>query len=191
MDIDPKPLTLAEFLAWEARQPAKFEFRDGAVSAMAGASDDHGQIVANVIAIVRPALRATPCRVYPTDMKVVTTFPGSRYPDIVVTCDQRDADDRMIKRHPKLLVEVLSPATARIDTDEKLQEYQTIPELEEYVLIDSRTPSVWIHRRNGDTLEETGPTISGSIELRSLGLTIALTDIYEDVVFELARIAGS
>jgi len=187
MGTDPKPLTLAEFLAWEERQPSKYEYRDGAVSAMAGASDDHGQIVANVIAIIRPALRGTACRVYPSDMKVVTTFPVSRYPDIVVTCDQRDANDRMIKRHPKLLVEVLSAATARIDTSDKLDEYRTIPELEEYVLIDSRKPCVWMYRRNVDRLEATNPAFSGSIELRSLGITLALTDIYEDVGFGLSR----
>jgi Uma2 family endonuclease len=180
---DPKPLTLAEFLSWEARQPNKYEYRDGAVSAMAGASDDHGQIVANLIAFIRPALRGTACRVYPQDMKVITTIPGSRYPDIVVTCDERDSNDRMIKRHPKLIVEVVSTATARVDSGDKLDEYQTILELEEYILVDSRKPSVRIYRRNGEILETAQPTIAGSIELRSLGLEIALEVIYEDVRF--------
>ncbi len=187
MSVDPLPLTLAGFLAWEERQQAKFEYRDGAVFAMAGATDDHGQIVLNLSAIVRPALRGTPCRAYPLDMKVVTTYPASRYPDLLVTCDERDAHERTIKRHPKLIIEVLSAGTASVDTGDKLDEYQTIPELEEYVLIDSRKPSVRIYRREGDTLRTDPATITGTIELRSIGLILSLSDIYEDVDFQRNR----
>ena len=183
MSVDPMRSTLAGFLAWEERQEAKFEYRDGAVIAMAGATDDHGQTVANLTAIIRPALRSTPCRVYPLDMKVVTTYPASRYPDLVVTCDQRDARERTVKRHPKLIVEILSPGTASIDMGDKLDEYQTIAELEEYVLIDSRKPSVRIYRRDGAKLTTDPASITGSIELRSLGLIIPLDEIYEDVDF--------
>lgn len=138
MSVHPQPLTLAEFLAWEARQSSKFEFHDGAIFAMAGATDDHGQIVANLIALIRPKLRRTTCRIYPQDMKVVTDFPGSRYPDILVTCDARDAADKLMKRHPKLIIEVFSRTTAAIDTIDKLDEYETIAQLEEYMLVDSR-----------------------------------------------------
>ena len=45
MSVNPQPLTLAEFLAWEERQSTKHEYRDGAVFAMTGATDDHSQIV--------------------------------------------------------------------------------------------------------------------------------------------------
>ena len=114
-------------------------------------------------------------------MKVVTAYPASRYPDLVVTCDERDARERTIKRHPKLISEVLSPGTASIDTGDMLDEYQTIPELEEYVLIDSRKRSVRIYRRDGDTLKTEPASLTGSIELRSLGLVLSLDDIYEDV----------
>jgi len=183
VSIDPRALTLAEFLAWEERQSAKFEYRDGAIFAMAGATDDHGQIVANLIALIRPRLRNTGCRVYPQDMKVVTDFPGSRYPDIVVTCDERDAKDKLAKRHPKLIIEVISQATAAVDADDKLDEYETIPELEEYVLVDSRKPSVRTYRRSGHKLETEPAAVAGSIELRSIGLTCSFEDIYEDVEF--------
>ena len=184
MSVDPRPLTLAEFLAWEGRQQNKHEFRNGAIFAMARATDDHGQIVTNLIAIMRPTLRGSTCRAYANDIKVVTTYPGSRYPDVLVTYDARDAEDRLIKRHPKLIIEVLSDSTAAVDTNEKLDEYQTIGELEEYVLVDSRRISVRVYRRNGDKFETSPATISGAIELRSLGLSISLADIYEDVSFE-------
>ena len=184
MSVDPRPLTLADFLAWEERQQAKHEFRNGAIFAMAGATDDHGQIVTNLIAVIRPVLRGSTCRAYANDIKVVTTYPGSRYPDLLVTCDKRDAADRLVKRFPKLIIEVLSDSTAAVDANEKLDEYQTIGELEEYVLVDSRRISVRVYRRNGEKLE-TGPaTISGTVELCSLDLSMPLAEIYEDVSFE-------
>ncbi len=183
MSVDRAPLTLAEFIAWEARQPNKHEFRAGAVFAMAGATDDHNQIVANLMAIVRPSLRGGPCRVYANDMLLVTNFPGSRYPDLMVTCDTRDAVQRRMKNYPKLIIEVLSQSTAGTDANEKLDEYQTIETLQEYVLVDSRKPSVRIYNRSGEIFE-TGPAIiSGDVRLISLSLTIPLTALYEDVDF--------
>ncbi len=187
MSVDRQPVTLAGFIDWEQRQPRRYEFRDGLVSAMAGASDDHNQIVANLMAIIRPALRGGTCRVYANDMMLVTDYPGSRYPDVLVTCDARDAQQRLQKRHPKLIVEVLSEATAGVDSSDKLDEYQTIAALEEYVLIDSRKPSVRIYRRRLETLE-TGPAlVSGALEIVSLGLVVPVSEIYEDVDFSRDR----
>jgi Uma2 family endonuclease len=184
MSVDPKPLTLAEFLAWEERQPTKHEYRDGAVYAMAGATDDHGQIIMNLSAIVRPSLRGGPCRAYANDMKVVAPFPASRYPDFIVTCDERDSKDKLKKKHPKLIIEVLSASTEAVDKGDKLDEYQTIAELQEYALIDSRRPYVRIYRRNGEKLETAPPTTTGPVTLESLNLTLSFADVYEDVQFE-------
>ncbi len=184
MGNDPHPLTLAEFIAWEDAQTKKHEYRDGLIFAMAGASDDHNQIVANLIAIVRPKLRGGPCRVYANDMMLVTDYPGSGYPDLLVTCDGRDEGDRRKKRYPKLIIEVLSESTAGVDATDKLDEYQTITTLEEYVLVDSRKSLVRIYRRNRNNLETSPPVICGTVELQSLDLIILLDDIYEDVDFE-------
>jgi Uma2 family endonuclease len=184
MSVDPKPLTLAEFLAWEERQPTKHEYRDGAVFALAGATDNHGQIIMNLSAIIRPALRGSRCRGYSNDMMVVAPFPASRYPDMLVTCDERDFEDRLIKKHPKLIIEVLSASTEAIDKGDKLDEYQTIAELQEYVLIDSRKPYARIFRRSGEKFETSPATITGPITLESLSLTLTFAEIYEDVTFE-------
>lgn len=188
MSVDPARLTLTDFIAWEERQQTKHEFRAGACYALAGATDAHNTIVANLVAVIRPTLRGSRCRVYANDMKVVTSYPGSRYPDVLVTCDARDADDALTKRYPKIIVEVLSEATAEIDATDKLDEYQTIAQLEEYVLIDSRKPAVRLYRR-AETGFITGPAVvSGNVVLHSLGaMIVSLGDIYEDVDLERAE----
>lgn len=182
MSVDPQSFTLAEFIVWEERQRRKHEFRNGAVYAMAGASDAHNQIVSNLISIIRPALRGGSCRVYANDMMLVTEFPGARYPDVLVTCDERDSKDRRIKRYPKLIIEVLSESTAAVDAADKLDEYQTIDALEAYVLVDSRKASIRIYRRNSAGAMETGPSVVvGPFDLASLGLIVDVAEIYEDV----------
>ncbi len=187
MSTSPQPLTLAEFLSWEERQSEKFEYRDGAISAMAGATDDHGQIVANLIAVIRPRLRNSGYRIYPQDMKVVTQFPGSRYPDIVITCDPRDAADKLVKRYPTIIVEVLSQSSVTVDAGDKLDEYETIAELEQYILVDSRKRHVGTYRRTGNKLEVEAATNAGFIVLGPLAFTLSLDEIYEDVDFTHGR----
>jgi Uma2 family endonuclease len=119
-------------------------------------------------------------------LKVVAPFPASRYPDLLVTCDERDFEDKLKKNHPKLIIEVLSASTEAVDKGDKLDEYQTIAELQEYVLIDSRKPYVRIFRRNGEKLETSLPTTTGPITLESLKLALTFEEIYEDVDFEPA-----
>ena len=48
------PRTLDEFLAWEARQPERWEFVDGRLRMMAGGTVDHARIAMNILATLRP-----------------------------------------------------------------------------------------------------------------------------------------
>jgi Uma2 family endonuclease len=175
-------MTLEEFLAWEAGETTKHEFADGQVFAMAGASRAHGTIALNLAALVRPAIRKTGCRAYIADMKVVPPGRHSvRYPDLVLTCDERDFADEHITRYPKLIVEVLSRSTAAVDRGEKFEEYRRIPTLEEYVIIDSTQVLVEVLRRGKDlwTFKDYGP--GTTFRLESVALDVAVNDLYEDI----------
>jgi Putative restriction endonuclease len=48
-----RPMSLADFLLWEAKQPAKHEFVDGRICAMSGGTRRHHQIGGNVFAFLR------------------------------------------------------------------------------------------------------------------------------------------
>src|SRR5579862_1878624 len=149
-----EPMTQAEFLAWELQQEDKHEFVDGYVyplfgdrtlQGFAGGTGAHNQIATELIATIVPAAR--PCRTYSPDMRVETVR-STRYADVFVTCDERDRNDAMVMRHPKLIVEVLSESTAREDVGPKVREYQTIDTLEEYLMIDSRKRWAQVLRRD-------------------------------------------
>jgi Uma2 family endonuclease len=182
--IDPHQpeMSFEEYLLNEAAASTKHEFVDGQLYAMAGASRAHATIALNLAAFVRPAIRGSGCQAYIADMKVAP--PGNRsvrYPDLVMTCDERDLADEQITRFPKLIVEVLSPGTSSVDRGDKFEEYRRIPTLEEYVIIDSTRVLVEIFRRADDgwRLKEYGP--GGIFRLESIPLEIRVDDLYEDV----------
>ena len=175
-------MSLEEYLESEHTASTKREFVDGHVYAMAGASRAHGTIALNLAALIRPAIRGSGCQAYLADMKVAP--PGNRsvrYPDLVMTCDERDLADEQITRYPKLIVEVLSPGTSAVDRGDKFEEYRRIPTLEEYVIIDSTRVLVEVFRRSADGwgLKEHGP--GSAFRLESIPLEVKVDDLYEDI----------
>ncbi|HEY1867703.1 MAG TPA: Uma2 family endonuclease, partial [Candidatus Cybelea sp.] len=137
----------------------------------------HNAMVTRLIAAIEPAAR--PCHTYGSDM-LVEMAASTRYPDVVVTCDERDSSDMraLVIRYPKLIVEVLSDSTAQDDLGSKMREYQTIETLVEYVTIDSRKRWAQMSRKSGQEWILNVPATGGTLELRSIGLALDLDEIF-------------
>jgi Uma2 family endonuclease len=179
-------ITPEEYLEGEPLADIKSEYVNGEVEAMAGASDQHVTISGNAFALLKAHLRGSGCRAYISDMKVrVDADNAFYYPDVVVSCDADDQQPEQdyAKRHPKLIIEVLSPSTADKDRGSKFASYRKLPSLEEYLLIDQNDYYIELFRRqNGD--EWVLMTRSGAeavIELHSIDFSGSLVDFYEDV----------
>src|SRR5579862_2755093 len=108
----PEGLSPAGFIEWESRQESKHEYVDGRISAFPGVSLAHATIALAVAAQLREHLRGAAARVFISDL-LTATERSLRYPDVVVTCDERDLADAQSRKidHPKLIVEVLSHST--------------------------------------------------------------------------------
>lgn len=175
----------AEYLALEAISPVRHEFFDGHVWAMAGGSPDHAAVAVNISTLLNNALRDRPCRVFGADLRIRVLATGlGTYPDVSVVCGQLELDPEDAKGHtvtnPKLVVEVLSPSTEDYDRGEKLANYRQIPALEEIVLVahDERRLELW--RREGAIWTLSVAHGDESVELRSVGCTLPLADVYRD-----------
>lgn len=81
---------------------------------------------------------------------------------------------------PRLIVEILSETTERIDRREKLLSYIRIDSLVEYVIVEQARRSVEIYRRRNDWLPDTVEE-TGEVQLDSLECTLTLDDIYADL----------
>ncbi len=176
--LDPESYSIAE-----EQSSVKHEYIDGQVYAMAGASDAHVTISGNFFALLRNHLRGSRCRVFISDMKArIEELNIYYYPDVLVTCDERDRALSTYKRYPKVIIEVLSPSTEAFDRGDKFVDYQHIETLEEYVLISTTRQRVDCFRRNAEGLWVMQSFSPGQmLSLHSLQFETALEALYEDV----------
>lgn len=175
-------VSVDEYLDGEMVSKIRHEYVGGTVYAMAGVSDAHNLITANLLTAIHHHLRGGPCRVFFTELKVRLLIANEDifyYPDLMVTCHPQDTE-RYFKRFPKLVIEVLSPTTERTDRSEKFLNYIQIESLEEYVLVAQDRMEATVFRR----VNQWKPEIvlaPNKLRFASLNLDLSLTDIYESV----------
>jgi Uma2 family endonuclease len=174
-----------EYLAWEAGQQERHEYWDGEVVAMSGGTKKHNRVAVNWVQQLNAAIGDRDCEVYISDVKVqVQANRKYFYPDVVMTCDERDRDAQLVQ-YPCLIVEVLSPSTEAVDRGKKFTYYRRFTTLREYVLIQPEQPIVEVFARNEVgkwVLAEYG--MADVIDLESIGCSIAVKDLYDRVKFE-------
>ncbi len=180
------PLSVSEYLEAELKSEIRHEYVGGEVFAMAGASRKHNLLSLALASRLRSHLRGSGCDAFMSDMKVKLRSEIKKksifyYPDVVVSCEL-STQDQFILNSPCLIIEVLSPSTEVIDKREKLQNYQNIPSLQEYVLVAQDRICIEIYRRIDEenwTRETLGR--EDKLQLDSVNLILPVTDIYEDV----------
>jgi len=179
--------TVEEYLQLEQTSEIRNEYLGGQVFAMSGGSKEHNLIAGNLYSCLRSHLRGSLCSVFMADMKVRIELANQNksifyYPDVIVSCD-RDEQDRFSLNYPSLIVEVLSPSTEVTDRREKLVNYRTLQTLQEYVLVSQDEIKVEVYHKDtqGNWLVQ---TLGKDDELRldSVGLTLTIAKIYEDVI---------
>ncbi len=176
---DPgKQLTYSEFLDFIADKDEAYEYVDGFPVAMGRASTIHQRIVAELVFMLKGHLRGQSCDTY-ADVRVWVGT-RDRIPDVAVTCDQYDVSEAPdILHSPKLIVEVLSTKRGE-EREQKLRDYEKLPSIEEYVVIDSRKR--WLQRYwRGDGRQDFNADpvrIAGSVKLTSVDFTLDLDELY-------------
>ncbi len=178
----PDPMSLTEFLAWEAPDAARWQLVDGTPCAVAPASPIHaavqnelGRLLGNHL-----AARGGPCRVYSTP----GVLPGRkahnnfRIPDIGVSSTLLIPGEPAIP-DPVLLVEILSP-TNQLETWTNVWAYTTIPTVLEVLVVRTAAIGAQLLRRNADgTWPEIPLSVDdGDLVLNSIEFRVRLADLY-------------
>lgn len=186
----------ADYLTAESSSTDKHEYLNGwvyplhwnSITNMAGASDAHVKVTGNVHYAFKTHLRGKGCGLYASDMRVKVDAKDKAYfyPDVLVTCDPADQSRDTMKQAPVLIVEVLSPSTKDYDKGGKFDVYRLLSSLREYVLIDPTEYLVEIFRLNEHQRWElfSFAGAESSVEFASIGLTVSMLALYEDVIFD-------
>jgi Uma2 family endonuclease len=178
--------TPEEYFEWEEQQLERHEYIDGEVYAMSGGTINHSDIAGNFLSLLKTHLRGSGCRTLNSDARI-NIFGSTHYvyPDISVTCDNRDKITIQYITYPCLIVEVLSPTTEAYDRGDKFEKYSRNPNLQEYVLVNTNKVAIDLYRKSdrGEWVISNYRSRS-TIELQSVNLTFAIETVYDGIVFE-------
>ena len=182
--------SLDEYFALEKTSDARFEYWAGEIVCMSGGSQRHYRISSNVVVALQLQLRGGRCQAFTGDLPVRTpTLPPYRYPDVTVACGDlqfHSVQGIDVLINPVLLVEVVSPATALRDENEKFGAYQALPTFMEYLLISQEARRVihYTRQSDGKWMRADVADAGAILVLNSIGCSLPLREIYEGVAFE-------
>lgn len=142
-----------DYVGVEMTSNTKHEFFDGKIYAMAGGTQDHAVLALHVMAELDRGLRA-PCRAQGSDLRIYVEAAGmATFPDGSVICgalQHHGPSPKETALNPTVLLEVTSDSSEDYDTGLKLEAYQTIPTLRDYIIVSHRERRITIHHRTDD-----------------------------------------
>ena len=173
-------MTVDEFLKWAEDRPGSYELFRGEVYAMSPESVGHaktkGAVHAALLDIIRKG--GLHCHALPDGATVRIDEVTAYEPDALVYCGTELPPTSLEVPNPVIIVEVLSPATRRVDVGQKLVGYFRLPSVAHYLIFDPTQPLVIHHARStGDTIL-TRVITEGQITLDPPGIELALSQIY-------------
>ena len=146
-----KHYTLADVLAWPEEE--RIELIEGIPVMMATPKRIHQQVSGAIFYQIYTFLQGKRCEVYAAPFAVRPFEAGEDRPedvdtllepDITVVCDPDKLDDIGCKGAPDLVMEILSPSTAKHDRNIKYLLYQKAG-VREYWLVDPDMRTVQVH----------------------------------------------
>ena len=180
--------TLDEYRELEETAEFRNEYRDGEIVQMTGGTIDHSQIIGNIYAFLKYALRGKSARPFSELRLWIPRYRRGTYPDVMVVegelvCTEGRKDEIL---NPVLIVEVLSKSTKDFDKEDKFRFYRSIPEFREYVLVNQSEFLVtqYIKNESNQWLFQEYEGESAIVSFASVEVQMSMSDIYELVVFE-------
>ncbi len=187
MAIPTKELMLVEdYFEWALRQEHRYEFIDGEVIKMTGASNKHSQIIMNIIFgffsgldLSRYALRNQGMRLQISPSRYV-------YPDLSIirgTPAFRDASKYNLM-NPCFVLEVTSPSSIARDHSEKLGYYFSVPSIEACLIVDQHRLCAELYTRgDSDWQRQEFSEPADVISLAMLECELPLEQVYRGIAF--------
>jgi Uma2 family endonuclease len=146
----------------------------------------HDILVSNLHGLLFVALRKLPFQVYSQQTSVtIGVGEKTRLPDItVVSKETEQRNEQHAVQNPIALFEVLSKSTAKIDQTDKLEEYQSLETVSDYLMIAQDKIRITHYTRLAPNKweEKIYLQTNENISIESLQINLNVGDIYEDTL---------
>ena len=185
-------MTLEEYRAISETSEERYEYRNGEIITISGATATHSTISINLLSYLGFLLRDTDFQLYNSALRIwIPEYNCGTYTDLMVVNGEPEFNQERTDEilNPLLIVEVLSPSTEGYDRGDKFRKYRSISSFCEYLLVSQSEPYVeqyhQIDRQNSndrwqlqicDRLEQ-------SIHLQSLNIELPMSEVYRRVKF--------
>ena len=123
----------------------------GRFVAMSPASTNHNRIAGNIYRLFANYLHGKTCVPFADNEYVFLSDDDIFVPDFMIVCDRSRIQKDGVHGAPDLVVEILSPSTARIDKGHKKDAYAKAG-VREYWIVSPSEKSVEVYRRDGGGL---------------------------------------
>ena len=181
--------SVEDYLALEEQADFKSEYYNEGIFPMAGGTLNHNQISINLCIILGIAFKKRKYRVFAGDVKLhIPSTNSFTYPDVLVINgepsywqDRRDTIDSA-----ELIIEILSDSTKNYDRAGKFENYRSLAELHDYILISQDKVHVehFEKQASNQWLLTEYKLLTESLKIIQTDKTISLNDIYDKIVFE-------
>lgn len=185
-----KYYTPEEYLLLEETSESKNEYRDGEIVSMPGGTTNHNEIALNFCTNFKFTMRGKNYKIYMGDVKLwIQRYRIYTYPDVMVISGKPiyEGNGTTQVTNPSIIVEVLSNSTQNYDRTNKFRFYRSIPELQEYIMIDQYEYLVeqFTKNANGQWVLTEYESVDAVLSLQSIDFQISFSDIYEGVNLEI------
>ncbi len=174
-----------------------YEILDGKVLAMSPAAPRHNRIAGNIFLIFGNYLKKKKCVPFGDGTAVYLDEQNRFIPDFMVVCDRSKIQSKWVYGAPDLLVEILSPSTARNDRMRKKDVYAAIGVLEYWIVSpEEQSIEVYLLRDGAYTLDNLYAYCSDEdqadmTEAEKAGLTAEFKcHLFDDLTIRLEDIFG-
>ena len=176
-------MTPEQYLEIDSRAERPSEYYNGEMFVVGATTERHSLIQVNLSAFLHARLQGRPCKGLGSTIRVQIPQGPYYYPDFVVACGKREyaAYDTLL--NPTAVFEILSESTANYDLGRKGELYQTIPSLQEYIVIEQKCPRArrWTRQSANKWLVERISGLDKVLAVEAIGCEIPFSDLYFEV----------
>ncbi len=189
---NPEPIvqyTPEEYLKLEHAAAYKNEYYNGMILPMESHTFNQNMVSMDCYFAINAALNRAEWTPVGSIVKIRIDEPMTYfYPEMAVVKGKPQLkDNKYSYTNPTLIVEVLAEWSEAFDRGKKFHRYKLIPTFQEYVLVskDEYQAEVFYKLNEADWQYTSYEGLEAVMELRSLGIQVKLSEIYQRVEFEL------
>ena len=178
--IDKKKYSVEEYIQYELTANERHEFINGQLFAMPGEKDTNNQIAFLLAMLLYKLLDKEDYQIYTHDIKVgIPSEEKYYYPDLFITKEPKQDNNRYIKYEPELIVEVVSDSTQTNDYVDKYISYTKISSLKYYLIIEPEVTLINVFEKVGnDWIVHKYTQKEEAVKLEQLGVSFVVGDVY-------------